>query len=85
MLLFVVLLITANLVVSNTLATTGEQLRSLHTRRSNLENQNDQLKQLIVKYSTLETVEERAFELGMGKVEVTRNLQLNTPVAMKQL
>lgn len=81
---FVALLFAANLLVSNILATTGEQLKLLQNRKENLENQNNRLRQQIVNLSTLELIEEKAIKLGMVPVEDTLNLKDKPPVAMKQ-
>ena len=81
---FVIILSVANLWVSNILATTGERLKLLQSRRENLENQNERLYQQIISLSTLEVIENKAKTLGMLPIETTLNLSPQSPVAMKQ-
>ena len=82
---FVMLLIAANLFVSNILATTGEQLRALQNRHQNLKNQNTRLKQQVVQMSTLAMIEKRAKEMGMTEIHETLVVSPEAPMAMKKL
>jgi hypothetical protein len=76
-------LIIANLFVSNILATTGEKVRAFETRKENLIRQNEVIRQAIVKQKTLSSIEERAEQLGMTKIQDTLSLTKEPPVAMK--
>jgi cell division protein FtsB len=80
----VVILLIANLMVSNIIATSGEQLRQLQERNKNLENQNSKLRQEIIQTSALNTLENKAYELGFAKSTETLTLSSQPPVALSK-
>lgn len=82
--LSVAILFSANLIVSNILATNGEQLRLLLQRTSNLKDQNSRLNQEINNNSALNTLEKKAQELGFIKSTQILTLSSQPPVAMHQ-
>ena len=80
----VAFLVGANLFITNILATTGEQLRTLETRKKTLVEQNSRIRQKIVSESTLMKVEEKALALGFSTERQTVNLIPPKPVALNQ-
>ncbi len=80
----VAFLVGANLFITNILATTGEQLKSLEERKKTLVEQNSRIRQKIVSESTLTKVEEKAFALGFSTERQTINLIPPKPVALNQ-
>lgn len=74
----------ANLLVSNILATSGEQLRMLRQRKENLVEQNSRLREQVISFRALETIDARAQDLGLYKTENILSLSSQTPVAMHQ-
>lgn len=78
------LLLGANMLVSNILATTGEQLENLTQREANLSQQNQRLRKQIISLSSLDTIEIRALELGLQKTNQVISLSSMPQVAMNQ-
>lgn len=82
--LVTLLLLFANLFVTNTLSTSGQELRQLQLRKENLEEQNSRLKLKLISQSTLEVIDARAESLGMIKAANFYHLNLEPEVAMHQ-
>lgn len=82
--LIITLLVTGNLVVTNILATTGEQLTNLQLRKENLKLQNSRIKLQIISGSSLNCITAKAQELGMNQAEEVLNLVPQQAVAMNQ-
>lgn len=76
------LLMGANLLVSNILATSGEQLESLINRKSNLVEQNNLLRKQVIMQGSLENILNKAYELGMLATIETQSITPAPPVAM---
>lgn len=81
---FILALVIGNLLVSNTLATSGEQLKRLETRKANLLDQNQRLKARIVKETSLKTLEAKATEYGLVPSSQTLSLSSQPPVARRE-
>jgi len=80
----IVLLIAANLVVANILATSGNTLNDLELRKTNLTDQNQRLRGEIISQSALQTLALRAQRLGFVSAAETLNLSAQPNVAMRQ-
>jgi hypothetical protein len=81
-LISVLVLIIANLIVSNTLATTGEKVKAYELRKYNLLRQNDKMNQEIIEKKTLSHIKARAEQLGMVKIIETISIDTQLPIAM---
>lgn len=81
-LISVAILLGANLLVSNILATSGEKLRSLETRKENLMRQNNKIRQVVLESMALDNLESKARELGFVKSSKTLNIASRERVAM---
>ena len=79
----IVLLIAANLVVANILATSGNTLNDLEQRKTNLTGQNLELRSEIISQSALQTLAVRAQRLGFVSASETLNLSAQPNVAMR--
>jgi hypothetical protein len=79
----IVLLIAANLVVANILATSGNTLNDLEQRKTNLTGQNLELRSEIISQSALQTLAVRAQRLGFVSSSETLNLSAQPNVAMR--
>lgn len=82
--IIILLLSCANLVVSNSLATTGEELNKLHIRKNNLIAQNNYLKNEVIHFTSLALVEKKALISGFQRLDNVLNLTQDEPVAMNQ-
>lgn len=80
----IISLLIANLFITNVLATTGEGLNSLQTRKNNLLEQNSRLNQEVIANSSFKTIEEKALSMGFFKTKETVSLVSEPPIAMNQ-
>lgn len=83
-LMSVLLLVLANLVLTNALATTGDTLGDLQRRKENLSVQNEQLRLAIIARRSLLSVEERARAMGFTEDLATVSLTSQPQVAMQR-
>ena len=76
------LLTIANIVASNTVATTGKRLQLLQQQSADIEAQNMQLERSIGEKRSLSYIETQAKELGLIPIEET--VSLTTPESLAQ-
>ncbi|MBI3384657.1 hypothetical protein HY030_00505 [Candidatus Gottesmanbacteria bacterium] len=79
----VAFLLGLQIVVSNTISTSGEKLQILEQRYVVLSSQNEFLKKQIARVSSLGSIQREAEELGFGKSDLVIYLQSAVNVAMK--
>lgn len=82
--LFTVVLLGANLFVSNILATTGERLTQLTQRKDNLITQNNQLRSQILSLGSLELIYNKAVNQGFQNTQEILSLFPQESVAMNK-
>lgn len=79
----IVILTLANLVVSNVMTTSGDQLRMLLARKQNLIDQNAYLRKEITGLRALRTIETNALSLGFTSMTETLSITSEHQVAMR--
>lgn len=77
------ILVAANLMVSNTLATSGDRLHSLLKRKQTILNQNSRIRQVITENSALRTIELKANALGFTPENQIMSLAIEPQVALR--
>ena len=75
------LLAIANIIASNTVATTGKKLQLLHQKTTELQSQNLRLEKLIAEKKSLTSIQIKAEELGLKPIVQTLNLTTPKPLA----
>lgn len=75
-------LLLVQVIVSNTLSTTGEVISKVDREISDLKDQNNDMREKIASYSALTTIESKAKELGLSKRIAPQYISPELPVAL---
>lgn len=79
----ILVLLGANLLVSNILSTAGTKLQEFEQRKANLQNQNSKLEIELIRQSSLKEIEIKARQLGLVKVDSVVYISEDLPIAMR--
>lgn len=81
-LLMVLGLVIANIIVSASLATSGSKLKALDQQKQLLAQQDEQLQHLLLKTTSLSSLEEKSTDLGFSKPDQIISITPTAPVAL---